>query len=91
VIGIHVDALGMPKLIRSQVSRQALLGNSHALKKRSFDVSRAALNLRQKNIFKYIFRALFRAARHCLLAPEPNNNRTGSSWQALRLRPVQNK
>ena len=91
MIGIRRDALAMPKLIRPQVSNQPPLRSAHTLKKRSIDVSRAALNLRQKTIFKNIFRVLFQAARHCLRAPEPNNNRTGPSWQALRLRPVQNK
>ena len=91
MIGIRVDALAMPKLIRPQVSNQPPLQSAHTLKKKAFDVSRAALNLRQKTISKNIFRELFQAARHCLRASKQNNNRTGPSWQALRLRSVQNK
>ena len=91
MIGIRVDALAMPKLIRPQVSNQPPLRSAHTLKKKAFDVSRAALNLRQKTISKNIFRELFQAARHCLRASKQNNNRTGPSWQALRLRSVQNK
>ena len=91
MIGIRVDALAMPKLIRPQVSNQPPLRSAHTLKKKAFDVSRAALNLRQKTISKNIFRELFQAARHCLRASKQNNNRTGPSWQALRLHSVQNK